>query len=99
MGMGSLTRRDLLKRGGVVVVALGASPALAGFGNTARKVGGTIDFLSWEGYDVPGPMAAWKKAHHVHLKATYISNHDEIQAKIKAGGGGYDLITYYQGYK
>ena len=33
------------------------------------------------------------------MKPTYIGNHDDIQAKIKAGGGSYDLITYYQGYK
>ena len=35
------------------------------------------------------------------VKATYIANHDEIQAKLKASGGagGYDIITYYQGYK
>src|SRR5258706_349834 len=35
------------------------------------------------------------------LKATYIATHDDIQAKLIAakGKGGYDIITYYQGYK
>ena len=67
---------------------------------TVPKASGTVDFLSWEGYDIPNAMKAWKKENGVDVKATYIGNHDDIQAKLKAGGGGgYDLITYYQGYK
>lgn len=65
------------------------------------KVGGTIDFLSWEGYDLPDPMKAWETSNKVDLKATYIATHDDIQAKLLAakGKGGFDLTTYYQGYK
>ena len=60
-----------------------------------------MDFLSWEGYDIPDPLKAWKSETGVTVKATYIGNHDEIQTKLKAGGAGagYDIITYYQGYK
>lgn len=139
-----LSRRELLRRSGITVVALGASPALlaacggsdsastgsSGGGASSAapaaatsastggatsaaaaaaaagvqgdgKVGGTIDFLSWEGYDLPDPMADWKSTNGVDLKATYIGTHDDIQAKLIAakGKGGYDLITYYQGYK
>jgi spermidine/putrescine transport system substrate-binding protein len=70
----------------------------------APKPTGTLDFFSWEGYDFPNKyvptMAAWKKKYGLKLKSTYIGNHDDIQAKIKGGGGGgIDLITYYQGYK
>ena len=44
---------------------------------------------------------AGRPTNDVTVKATYIANHDEIQAKLKASGGagGYDIITYYQGYK
>ena len=43
---------------------------------------------------------AWKKENGVEIRATYIGNHDDIQAKIASGGAeGADLITYYQGYK
>jgi spermidine/putrescine transport system substrate-binding protein len=117
-----LTRRALLRNGGLAALGVGALPALlaacgggsdegggeaAGGGATTTatagvpKASGTIDFLSWEGYDIPGPMKAWKQENGVDVKATYIGNHDDIQAKILAGGGttGYDLITYYQGYK
>ena len=49
---------------------------------------------------MPDPIGrAWKEANGVELKPNYIGNHDDIQAKILAGGGSYDLITYYQGYK
>jgi spermidine/putrescine transport system substrate-binding protein len=127
-----LSRRDILRRGGIGLLALGAAPAIlaacGGGDETAAtteaaattaapaatteaaattaeaaaelpKASGTVDFLSWEGYDIPGPMKPWEEANAVKVSATYIGNHDDIQAKIKAGGGSYDLITYYQGYK
>ena len=118
----ALSRRELLRRSGALVV-VGMTPAmLAACGGdddetttssaapeatsttaaepAAPPASGTIDFLSWEGYDIPGPMKPWKTENSVDVKPTYIANHDEIQTKLKAGGGGgYDLITYYQGYK
>ena len=125
-----LSRRDLLKKGGVSLVALGAVPTLlaacgGGSGETttaeepattaaattaaeepattaaaaAPEASGTVDYLSWEGYDIPDQLKAWREANGIKVNATYIGNHDEIQAKIAAGGGTYDVITYYQGYK
>lgn len=117
---GGIPRREFLRRGGVALTALGASPllfsacggsdkkAVTGTGGSppkpiegTGKLGGRIDFLSWEGYDIPDPMKDWKKTNDVTLKATYIATHDDIQAKLIAakGKGGYDLTTYYQGYK
>ena len=62
---------------------------------------GRVDFLSWEGYDIPDALKGWRAETGVTVKSTYIGNHDEIQTKLKAGGAGagYDIITYYQGYK
>ena len=97
-----LSRRALLQRGGAAALGLGLMPTLlaaCGGGDDAPEASGTIDYLSWTGYDIPDPMKAWKQANSVNVKPTYIGNHDDIQAKIKAGGGAYDLITYYQGYK
>jgi spermidine/putrescine transport system substrate-binding protein len=67
----------------------------------APKATGRIDYLSWEGYDIPDALKSWKQANDIQVKTNYIATHDDIQAKIKAagGGGGYDIITYYQGYK
>ena len=125
-----LSRRELLKKGGISLVALGAVPTLlaacgGGSGETttaeepattaaattaaeepattaeaaAPEATGTVDYLSWEGYDIPDQLKAWREANGIKVNATYIGNHDEIQAKIAAGGGSYDVITYYQGYK
>ena len=100
-----MSRLALLQRGSAAAMGLGLMPAVLaacggdGGGEATPEAGGTIDYLSWTGYDAPAPMKAWKQANDVRLKPTYIGNHDDIQAKIKAGGGAYDLITYYQGYK
>jgi spermidine/putrescine transport system substrate-binding protein len=114
-----LSRREFLRRSGLTMITIGASPAIlaacgsddgdsgaspagAGAGTPEAPVGsGTINFLSWEGYDIPvDSMKAWKRENDIKVNPTYIGNHDDIQAKIKAGGEsvGYDLITYYQGY-
>jgi len=99
-----ISRLTLLRRGGTAALGLGLMPtvlAACGGGDEAAapEASGTIDYLSWTGYDIPDPMKAWKAENSVNVKPTYIGNHDDIQAKIKAGGGAYDLITYYQGYK
>ena len=130
---GVLSRRDLLRRGGVGLIAVGAAPALlaaCGGGDSGGEAAtteapaattaapdvetqapdsveaaevpaasGTIDYLSWEGYDIPDQLKAWRDTNGVKVNPNYIGNHDDIQAKIKAGGGSYDIITYFQGYK
>ena len=110
------SRRRFLQRAGLVTAAVGAAPAfLAACGDDddddsaggagdggggVPKASGRVDFLSWEGYDLPDPLKPWKQRNNVEVKATYIGNHNDIQAKLKAGGGGgFDVITYYQGYK
>jgi len=73
-----------------------------GGGGSGGGALGDLNFLSWEGYDLPvASVEAFKSDRSLTVNATYIGNHDDIQAKIKAGGAaaGYDLITYYQGYK
>ncbi|HEX7246982.1 MAG TPA: ABC transporter substrate-binding protein, partial [Actinomycetota bacterium] len=114
-----IARRDFLRRTGIAVITIGATPSIlaacggddgpgtapattgAGASPEAPDSSGTLNFLSWEGYDIPvDSMNAWRKDQGIEVSPTYIANHDEIQAKIKGGGqaAGYDLITYYQGY-
>jgi spermidine/putrescine transport system substrate-binding protein len=114
-----IARRDFLRKTGVAVVTIGATPSILaacggddGAGDApspatpaaspeAPDASGTLNFLSWEGYDIPvDSMEAWREEQGIEVNPTYIANHDEIQAKIKGGGAaaGYDLITYYQGY-
>lgn len=108
----ALTRRSLLRKGGALVAGGTVATWLAACGGgettstaatstTAGKPSGRIDFMSWQGYDAPKPMAPFKQRTGITLKATYMGNHDEIQTKILAARGtkGLDMITYSQGYK
>jgi putative spermidine/putrescine transport system substrate-binding protein/spermidine/putrescine transport system substrate-binding protein len=59
-----------------------------------------LQIMTWEGYDFPDAMAAWKAEHGVEVQGIYMGSHDDIQAKILGGGGeGLDLITYGSSYK
>jgi spermidine/putrescine transport system substrate-binding protein len=102
-GVYKLNRRDFLKLSGVSIAALGLSPLLNACGSlggaaSTGKVGGTIDFLSWEGYDIPTCMEKWNKANEVVLSPSYIGDQSEVQAKLStASSVGYDLVSYYHG--
>ena len=54
--------------------------------------------LTWQGYDVQKAMKPFQKAHDLSFHATFIGNHDDIQAKVTQDPSGYNLITYYEGY-
>jgi spermidine/putrescine-binding protein len=94
---GNFSRRALLRGAGAALIMAGWAPKLFA---DVPKASGVINFMSWEGYDFPDQMKAWKEANHVEVQATYMGSHDDIQAKILGGGGkGLDLITYGSSYK
>ena len=37
----------------------------------APAASGRVDFLSWEGYDIPDPLKPWKQANGVTVKGTW----------------------------
>jgi spermidine/putrescine-binding protein len=103
MASGQLTRRDVVRRAGGVVLMIGAGPALlAACGGTdtpavesgSGEVGGSIDYISWEGYDLLSETAPWQRSAKVRLNSTYIGSSDDSIAKIKSRSVGYDLTTY-----
>ena len=100
-----LTRRDLLKRAGVVGVTLGIGPSLlaacgGGGGGGAGGIGGTINFLTWQGYDLQADkdLVKWEDDNGIKFNATFINTHEDIQAKVTQSPGTYNVITYYEGY-
>lgn len=108
-----MTRRQLLGRGGALLLAAGFGPAVLsacgvtpeevgqGQGKATGGIGGPVDFLSWEGYDMADSktMSKWRQENGVEVRPTYIGVHDDIQAKLKSGSTtSYDLISYFQGY-
>jgi len=71
-------------------------------GSGASDISGTtLDFYSWQGYDIPvKPINEWLKSNDVTMKPTYINTHDDITAKFTTGGGrgNYNLSTYEAGW-
>src|SRR5262249_22517176 len=92
-----LNRRMLLRQGLLAGAALGVAPAfldaLGGRAAAASEEGasasGTIDFFSWQGYDLLSVpvMKSWRKANHVTIHSTYVNTHNDITAKFTTGGG------------
>jgi len=66
------------------------------------SVAGTIDFHSWEGYELTSvaPVKRWMQSNHVTMHASYIASQDDITALFTTGGGrgSYNLSTYEAGY-
>ena len=103
VGGRQISRRDLLGRGLAFGAAGLAAPYLlegrawAVDRKAAADVSGTIDFLSWDAYDLRFPlMNNWRKQHGISMQSTYISDYPEIPAKLTspASRGLYNLATY-----
>jgi spermidine/putrescine-binding protein len=98
-------RRKLLQRAGLTLGALGAGGLLSACGGNASsgassgKLGGQLDMYTWEGYDLPKEMAAWKKQHGVTVKSSYIGVASDPESKIKSPAGrGIDLSVANQAF-
>jgi spermidine/putrescine transport system substrate-binding protein len=103
------TRQELLRRALVAGAAAGAAPAfLRGLESdsaaaaTSRSAAGTIDFYSWQGYDLLAVpvLKSWRTKNKVTIHSSYCSTHNDITAKFTGGGGKgiYNLSTYEAGY-
>lgn len=101
-----VTRRRLLQSAAGLAAVAAAPGVLAACGGggiasgtaetsgaSAGRVGGTLDYLGWEGVDLPQVLAPWVKQHHVKLESAYIAGLRDIGAKYAAGGGdSFDII-------
>ena len=104
-----LSRRQVLQRAGVLGLTALSPGLLAACGSSteggatgggaAASSGKRLNFLSWQGYDLPDLMGPWAKEQGYTFKPSFINNHDDIQAKVLQNDEGtYDLVSYYQGY-
>jgi spermidine/putrescine transport system substrate-binding protein len=99
------TRQDLLRRTLVGGAAIGLSPYLLdelAAAATDRAEAGTINFFSWQGYDLldEPAMKAFRKKNKITIKSSYCNTHNDITAKFTGGGGKgiFNLSTYEAGY-
>jgi spermidine/putrescine transport system substrate-binding protein len=102
-----LTRRSLFHKG-AGLAALGVLPGLiaaCGGGGTssnstsnsatADQIGGTINFLGFQGSDLKGPLKQFYKENNIQLKSNYIGTMSDIAAKFAGGGGNeIDIVEY-----
>jgi spermidine/putrescine transport system substrate-binding protein len=107
-----ISRRTLLKQGTAGLVALTGLPALLaacgqdeeGDGETptpgqpavAPTPSGTLDYLGWEGYDLPyfDSMTSWIDDNGVKLRTTYIATLEDPPARLRGGATGTDLLGF-----
>ena len=92
----TVSRRRLLKTTG----AIGAATVLGTSGRSlfaaSENIGGTLNYLSFEGYDDAEAMQPLAEKYGVVLNSTYIDNNPEILTKYIAGGPGrYDVGLQY----
>jgi spermidine/putrescine transport system substrate-binding protein len=95
---GTMSRRSALKvaaaAAGVAAVGpfIGSSPARA-------EVGGQLEVMAWEGFDLTTQLESWREANGVTQTVAAIGNQDDVQAKFIAGNPPpIDLAEYNQGY-
>jgi spermidine/putrescine-binding protein len=93
-----MTRRELVRRGGIGLLALGAGSGLLSAGGAlaaADKTGGTLHYVGWEGEDIRNAMAKWIKANGVSMKSSYIGAVTDIPPKFLGGGAkGIDVLGF-----
>lgn len=86
----ALDRRQVLK--GAAGLGIAAS---AGLPNTSASAATSLNYLGWEGYDSFLTAGDFGKSNGLTLQKTFISNADEIVAKLRLGSGQVDICTPY----
>ena len=83
-----------------VLAGIGAAAGLAAAGLPLRAHGAQgVTFLGYQGYDSPMEIGDFLAANDLSLETTYISNNEDIIAKLKAGGtGSIDIATPNMAY-
>lgn len=59
----------------------------------ARFKGKTLNLLTWEGYADPKFTKGFEEKYGVTVKGTYFGSSDELVAKLRSGGGVYDIVS------
>jgi spermidine/putrescine transport system substrate-binding protein len=61
--------------------------------NTPEKASGTLLYYNWADYVNPKTYPAFTAASGVKIKKDFFKSNEELQAKLQAGGSGYDLAA------
>lgn len=104
-------KRDQLKdcSGPSLISRRAALTCLAGLGvgvtfgrlfvSSAHAVGGKLQVMAWEGYDMTNELKEWRERTGVTVETASIASQDDVQAKFVAGNPPpIDLAEYNQAY-
>ncbi len=71
--------------------ALALGPLFAGA--APARAGDTLRALTWESYAPPALIEAFAAETGCTIEPTYVTDNDQIIARMAAGGGGYDVVS------
>ena len=93
----SLSRRSVMRGGAAMAGAAMMGPLVPG---TARaEVGGDLQIMVWEGFDMQQSMQGWKDENNVNVDVSIITTNDDVQAKFLGGSPvPIDVTSYNQAY-
>ncbi|GIO87444.1 spermidine/putrescine ABC transporter substrate-binding protein [Paenibacillus faecis] len=78
-----------MKWAGLVLAVTMGLAVLSGCGGSSKE---TLNIYSWADNFDADVLAAFEKEYNVKINYDVFANNEDLLAKIKAGGGGYDLI-------
>lgn len=92
---GAVARASVI---GALSLVVGST--LAGFTTSAHaEVGGDLQIIAWEGYDMTKELADWRKKNNVTLQSSSMTSQDDVHTKFLAGNPPpIDLAEYNQAY-
>jgi spermidine/putrescine transport system substrate-binding protein len=91
----SIWERPVDRKGFVAVGALAALAAAGGgrFASDALAANGELFYYNWAAYVNPKTYAAFEKKTGIKVKKDFYASNEVLQAKLQAGGRGYDLVV------
>ena len=93
--MSSLSRTLILALGcGLLLSACGAGkPGSAAHSAGAADTGKVLNLYIWSDYLAPTTLARFEKQTGIKVNAAYYDANETLDTKLRAGGGGYDVVV------
>ncbi len=89
----TLSRRALLRSGGVGAAGLYAAGAFGLAGRSAGATDVTLNWLTWSDHYFPEQLQEVQKATGIGARPQLFSDDSDAYIKVKAGGGGWDMAS------
>jgi putative spermidine/putrescine transport system substrate-binding protein len=86
--------RNVAILGTVALFLLAGATATSASTAGAKKIGGQLNMVAWEGYADPSFVRPFEQQTGCHINVTYAGSSDEMFSKFRSGGGtAYDLVS------